>query len=168
MTPHVLALQAAAPAVPHPVLPGCYSPPSPCSHPPSLTPCVCLCRDQAARDSLDGIINTVSAPHDLVPLMGMMKRDGKCVLVGAPEVPFTLPSFALIFSEWQKVQTACSLACSPHPPPCLNPPSLLSSTLFAWWLHTSQMLIPRVFPHRDPPSTCAPHLLQSVRAWVAA
>ncbi|GIL74895.1 hypothetical protein Vretimale_2519 [Volvox reticuliferus] len=53
----------------------------------------------AAAGSLDGIIDTVSAKHDLVALVGMLKVDGKMVLVGVPDVPLELPSAALIFKR---------------------------------------------------------------------
>ncbi|THG06415.1 hypothetical protein TEA_030172 [Camellia sinensis var. sinensis] len=47
---------------------------------------------QAAMGTLDGIIDTVSAVHSLLPLLGLLKSHGKLVLVGAPEKPFELPS----------------------------------------------------------------------------
>jgi uncharacterized zinc-type alcohol dehydrogenase-like protein len=45
--------------------------------------------DQMARtaESLDVIIDTVSAPHDLGPLFSALYRDGTLVLVGMPAVP---------------------------------------------------------------------------------
>ena len=42
---------------------------------------------QAAMGTLDGIIDTVSASHPLLPLIGLLKTNGKLVLVGAPEKP---------------------------------------------------------------------------------
>jgi len=45
---------------------------------------------QYAR-SLDLIINTVAAPHDLDAFLSLLKRDGTMVLVGAPESPHPSP-----------------------------------------------------------------------------
>jgi uncharacterized zinc-type alcohol dehydrogenase-like protein len=39
------------------------------------------------RNRFDFILNTVAAPHDLDPFLGMLKRDGSLVLVGAPSSP---------------------------------------------------------------------------------
>ncbi|CAL5326731.1 unnamed protein product [Camellia sinensis] len=46
--------------------------------------------------TLDGLIDTVSAVHSLLPLLGPLKSHGKLVLVGAPEKPFELPAFPLL------------------------------------------------------------------------
>ncbi|XP_018837425.2 probable mannitol dehydrogenase [Juglans regia] len=54
---------------------------------------------QAAQGKLDGIIDTVSAMHPLVPLIGLLKLNGKLVLVGAPEKPLELPVFPLIMGR---------------------------------------------------------------------
>lgn len=51
---------------------------------------------QAAMGTLDGIIDTVSAVHPLMPLIGLLKSQGKLVLVGAPEKPLELPAFPLL------------------------------------------------------------------------
>jgi alcohol dehydrogenase (NADP+) len=45
----------------------------------------------ATRGTLDLIINTVAAPHDLDPLIGALRRDGSLVLVGAPPEPHPSP-----------------------------------------------------------------------------
>ncbi|KAM7261579.1 hypothetical protein ACFE04_020656 [Oxalis oulophora] len=50
----------------------------------------------AARGTLDGIIDTVSAVHSILPLLGLLKTDGKIVLVGLPEKPLELPIFPLV------------------------------------------------------------------------
>ncbi len=42
---------------------------------------------KAAMGSLDLIINTVSHSHDLDPFLGLLRRDGTMVMVGAPEKP---------------------------------------------------------------------------------
>ncbi|XP_022767211.1 probable mannitol dehydrogenase [Durio zibethinus] len=54
---------------------------------------------QAAIGTLDGIIDTVSAQHALMPLLGLLKTDGKLVLVGAAEKPLELPIFSLILGR---------------------------------------------------------------------
>ncbi|KAK8321500.1 hypothetical protein V6Z12_A12G101800 [Gossypium hirsutum] len=51
---------------------------------------------QGAIGTLDGIIDTVSAQHPLLPLLGLLKSHGKLVLVGAPEKPLELPVFPLL------------------------------------------------------------------------
>ncbi|XP_037491920.1 probable mannitol dehydrogenase [Jatropha curcas] len=60
-------------------------------------------RDQdqikAATGTMDGIIDTVSAMHPLLPLIGLLKSHGKIVLVGAPEKPLELPIFPLIMGR---------------------------------------------------------------------
>ncbi|KAG5137998.1 hypothetical protein JHK82_022729 [Glycine max] len=50
----------------------------------------------AAMGTLDGIIDTVSAIHPLPPLLGMLKSQGKLVMVGLPEKPLELPIFPLL------------------------------------------------------------------------
>lgn len=52
-----------------------------------------------AMRTLDGIINTVSATHSLLPLLGLLKPKGKLVMVGAPEKPLELPVMPLIFGK---------------------------------------------------------------------
>ncbi|EPS67580.1 geraniol dehydrogenase 1, partial [Genlisea aurea] len=51
---------------------------------------------QAAAGTLDGIIDTVSAPHPLLPLIALLKPHGKMVVVGVPEKPLELHAFPLI------------------------------------------------------------------------
>ncbi|XVF61487.1 hypothetical protein PTKIN_Ptkin08bG0133500 [Pterospermum kingtungense] len=51
---------------------------------------------QAGISTMDGIIDTVSAQHPLLPLIGLLKTHGKLVLVGAPEKPLDLPVFPLL------------------------------------------------------------------------
>uniref|UniRef100_A0A0R0ITF2 Alcohol dehydrogenase-like N-terminal domain-containing protein n=1 Tax=Glycine max TaxID=3847 RepID=A0A0R0ITF2_SOYBN len=51
---------------------------------------------KAAMGTLDGIIDTVSAIHPLPPLLGMLKSQGKLVMVGLPEKPLELPIFPLL------------------------------------------------------------------------
>jgi D-arabinose 1-dehydrogenase-like Zn-dependent alcohol dehydrogenase len=54
---------------------------------------------KAAMGSLDGIIDTVSATHPVQPLLGLLKPQGKLVMVGAPEKPLELPAFSLIMGR---------------------------------------------------------------------
>ncbi|CAH9106192.1 unnamed protein product [Cuscuta europaea] len=54
---------------------------------------------EAAANTLHGIIDTVSAAHPLVPLLSLLKSNGKLVIVGAPEKPFELPVFPLIMGR---------------------------------------------------------------------
>ena len=52
--------------------------------------------------TFDFIIDTVSAPHDLDALTGLLKRDGTLCLVGAPPTPHPSPMiFNLIFRRRQ-------------------------------------------------------------------
>ncbi|XP_047178956.1 probable mannitol dehydrogenase isoform X2 [Vigna umbellata] len=51
---------------------------------------------QAAKGTLDGIIDTVSGVHLLLPLIGLLKSHGKLVMLGAPEKPLELPIFPLL------------------------------------------------------------------------
>ncbi|KAK2996014.1 hypothetical protein RJ640_013904 [Escallonia rubra] len=54
---------------------------------------------QAAMGTMDGIIDTVSAVHPLVPLIGLLKTHGKLVMVGGPEKPLELPVFPLLMGK---------------------------------------------------------------------
>jgi uncharacterized zinc-type alcohol dehydrogenase-like protein len=49
--------------------------------------------------SFDFILDTVSADHDIAALLNQLKRDGNMTLVGAPEKPLSVPSFALLFGR---------------------------------------------------------------------
>jgi uncharacterized zinc-type alcohol dehydrogenase-like protein len=49
--------------------------------------------------SCDLIINTVSADIDLAGYLGLLKRDGTMIWVGAPEKPSQVPSMPLIFGR---------------------------------------------------------------------
>jgi len=51
---------------------------------------------QDARNSMDGIIDTVSAAHPVVPLLNLLKSHGKLIMVGAPATPLEVPVFPLI------------------------------------------------------------------------
>lgn len=45
---------------------------------------------------MDGIIDTVSAGHPIVPLLALLKPMGQMVVVGAPNKPLELPAYAII------------------------------------------------------------------------
>jgi uncharacterized zinc-type alcohol dehydrogenase-like protein len=65
---------------------------------------VVVSRDAAAMaaraGSLDLIVNTVAAPHDLDAFLTLLKRDGTMVLVGAPASPHPSPQvFNLIMKR---------------------------------------------------------------------
>lgn len=49
--------------------------------------------------TMDGIIDTVSAVHPLMPLIELLKTDGKLVLVGVPDKPIELSIFPLVKGE---------------------------------------------------------------------
>ncbi|KAI3959566.1 hypothetical protein MKW92_017439 [Papaver armeniacum] len=54
---------------------------------------------QAAMSTMDGIIDTVSAVHPLLPLINLLKPHGKLVIVGAPEKPPELPLLPLLWGR---------------------------------------------------------------------
>ncbi len=55
---------------------------------------------KARRKSLDFILNTVAAPHDLDAYLALLKRDGTMSLVGAPASPHPSPQvFHLIMKR---------------------------------------------------------------------
>ncbi|KVH97258.1 Alcohol dehydrogenase, C-terminal [Cynara cardunculus var. scolymus] len=54
---------------------------------------------KGAVGTMDGIIDTVSADHPLVPLIGLLRPNGKLVLVGAPTKPHEIPAFPLLFGR---------------------------------------------------------------------
>uniref|UniRef100_I1MC17 Enoyl reductase (ER) domain-containing protein n=1 Tax=Glycine max TaxID=3847 RepID=I1MC17_SOYBN len=54
---------------------------------------------QAARRSIDFILDTVSAEHSLLPILELLKVNGTLFLVGAPDKPLQLPAFPLIFGK---------------------------------------------------------------------
>jgi uncharacterized zinc-type alcohol dehydrogenase-like protein len=54
----------------------------------------------AQKNRFDFILDTVAAPHELDPFLGMLKRDGSLVLVGAPSSPHPSPGvFNLILKR---------------------------------------------------------------------
>lgn len=52
--------------------------------------------------TFDGIIDTVSATHPIMPLLGLLKSHGKLIMVGAPQEPLELPVFSLIIGKQKK------------------------------------------------------------------
>ncbi|KAF5747463.1 8-hydroxygeraniol dehydrogenase-like [Tripterygium wilfordii] len=54
---------------------------------------------KAAKGTMDGIIDTISAPHSIVPLTGLLKPQGKLVMVGLPEKPLELPAAAVVMGR---------------------------------------------------------------------
>ena len=65
---------------------------------------VAISKDQAQMaahaGSFDFILDTVAAVHDLNAYIGLLKRDGNLVLVGAPAEPFSVTAFSLIM-RWR-------------------------------------------------------------------
>ena len=54
---------------------------------------------KGAMGTMDGIIDTVSATHPLLPLLGLLKYKGKLIMVGAPDKPLDLPALPLILGK---------------------------------------------------------------------
>ena len=46
--------------------------------------------------TMDGIIDTVSAHHALMPLIGLLKAHGNLIMLGAPNRPLELPVLPLL------------------------------------------------------------------------
>ncbi|XP_028784027.1 probable mannitol dehydrogenase [Neltuma alba] len=51
---------------------------------------------QDAVGTMDGIIDTVSGPHSISPLIGLLKTHGKLILVGAPSTPLEFSAMSLL------------------------------------------------------------------------
>jgi uncharacterized zinc-type alcohol dehydrogenase-like protein len=49
--------------------------------------------------SLDFILDTISADHDINAYINLLTRDGNLTLVGAPEKPFAVSAFSLLFGR---------------------------------------------------------------------
>jgi uncharacterized zinc-type alcohol dehydrogenase-like protein len=54
---------------------------------------------QRHAGSFDFILDCVSAEHDVNALLNLLARDGSLTLVGAPEKPFAVSAFALLFGR---------------------------------------------------------------------
>jgi len=51
---------------------------------------------------LDGIIDTVSAVHPLLPMIGLLKSHGKLIMLGVIVQPLQLPEYTLIQGKHMK------------------------------------------------------------------
>ncbi|KAJ9177486.1 hypothetical protein P3X46_012702 [Hevea brasiliensis] len=54
---------------------------------------------KAAMGTLDGVIDTVSVFHAVLPIIGLLKSHGKLVLLGLPDKPLELPVFPLLLGR---------------------------------------------------------------------
>uniref|UniRef100_A0A0A9BF66 cinnamyl-alcohol dehydrogenase n=1 Tax=Arundo donax TaxID=35708 RepID=A0A0A9BF66_ARUDO len=54
---------------------------------------------KAATGTMDGIINTVSANIPMAPFIGLLKPNGKMILVGLPDKPLEIPPFNLVIGN---------------------------------------------------------------------
>jgi uncharacterized zinc-type alcohol dehydrogenase-like protein len=54
---------------------------------------------QRRAGTLDFILDTVSAPHDLGAYVALLARDGNITLVGAPEEPMGISAFSLLMAR---------------------------------------------------------------------
>jgi uncharacterized zinc-type alcohol dehydrogenase-like protein len=54
---------------------------------------------QKQAGSFDFILDAVSADHDVAAYINLLARDGNLTLVGAPEKPFPVSSFGLLFAR---------------------------------------------------------------------
>ena len=59
----------------------------------------CNARRQAAVRSLDGIIDTVSAKHEISQLLPLLDVDGTLVLLGVPTEPHSFSAGSVLFSR---------------------------------------------------------------------
>ncbi len=49
---------------------------------------------------MNGIIDTVSAVHPIMPLINLVKAQGKVIMVGAPNKPVELHTVALLMGKF--------------------------------------------------------------------
>ncbi len=54
---------------------------------------------QKAAGTFDFLLSTIAVEHDVHPYLNLLKHDGTLCLVGAPEKPLAVSSFALIFGR---------------------------------------------------------------------
>jgi D-arabinose 1-dehydrogenase-like Zn-dependent alcohol dehydrogenase len=54
---------------------------------------------KSVENSLDYIIDTVSAKHDIASYLSLLKVDGKLAIVGVPPEPLSIPAGAFIFGR---------------------------------------------------------------------
>lgn len=57
------------------------------------------CHLQAIANTLDGIIDTVSAKHDISQLLPLLKTNGRLILLGVPPDPHSFSAGALLFKR---------------------------------------------------------------------
>lgn len=50
-------------------------------------------------NTLDGILDTVSAPHEISALLPLLKTNGKLILLGVPTEPHTFGAEAILFKR---------------------------------------------------------------------
>ena len=69
-------------------------------------------------DSLDGMIDTVSAKHPLASYLGTLKVGGVVVMLGVPDEPMDLPQGNIIMRKLPCSPSAsltfASLGCTPY------------------------------------------------------
>ena len=68
---------------------------------------------QAAVRSLDGIIDTVSAKHEISQLLPLLDVDGTLVLLGVPPEPHTFAANSVLFSRRAPPETLLGLMLNP-------------------------------------------------------
>jgi len=49
--------------------------------------------------TMDGILDTVAATHPVLPLIGLLKTNGKLIMLGGVAKPLDLPVFPLLMGE---------------------------------------------------------------------
>jgi hypothetical protein len=54
---------------------------------------------QAVLNTFDGIIDTVSAQHDISTLLPLLKTNGKLILLGVPPAPHSFGAGSLLFKR---------------------------------------------------------------------
>ena len=64
---------------------------------------------QAAKNTMDGILDTVSAVHPILPLIDLLKYHGKLILLGGPEKPLELPVLPLLLGKLCSSYNVCTL-----------------------------------------------------------
>jgi cinnamyl-alcohol dehydrogenase len=65
---------------------------------------------EAARSTMDGVINTVSANTPMAPYLALLKPNGKMILVGLPENPLEVPPFSLVHGKQAPSSRSSSIA----------------------------------------------------------
>lgn len=66
---------------------------------PTTASNVCLWGLQSALNSLDGIIDTVSAAHEISSLLPLLKTNGKLILLGVLTEPHSFAAGAVFFKR---------------------------------------------------------------------